>query len=43
MRRIGCLNHTCWDCKNHVVFIPKYRKKAIFGRIRSELGETLGR
>jgi len=39
MRRTGSLNHSRWECKYHVVFIPKYRKKSIFGRIRSELGE----
>ncbi len=43
MRRIGCLNHSRWECKYHVVFIPKYRKKAIFARIRSELGQVLRR
>ena len=43
MRRIGSLNHSSWECKYHVVFIPKYRKKAIFGRIRSELGEIFRR
>ncbi len=43
MRRIGSLNHSRWECKYHVVFIPKYRKKAIFGRIRAELGEILRR
>ena len=43
MRRIGSLNHSRWECKYHVVFIPKYRKKAIFGRIRSELGEIFRR
>ncbi len=43
MRRIGSLNHSRWECKYHVVFIPKYRKKAIFERIRSELGEVLKR
>ena len=26
------LNHTKWACQYHVVFIPKYRKKAIYGR-----------
>ena len=35
------LNHTEWECKYHVVFIPKYRKKAIFGQLRSELGGIL--
>ena len=43
MRRIGSLNHSRWECKYHVVFIPKYRKKSIFGRIRSELGEIFRR
>ena len=43
MRRIGSLNHSQWECKYHIVFIPKYRKKAIFGRIRSELGEIFRR
>ncbi len=32
------LSHTKWDCKYHVVFIPKYRKKRIFGSIRRRLG-----
>ena len=43
MRRIGSLNHSRRECKYHVVFIPKYRKKTIFGRIRSELGEIFRR
>ena len=32
------LNHATWDCKYHVVFIPKYRKKAVFGKIKKNLG-----
>ena len=39
MRQVGSLSHTKWECKYHVVFIPKYRRKAIFGQIRRELGE----
>ena len=35
------LAHTKWDCKYHVVFIPKSRKKAIFGAIRKHLGVVL--
>ena len=35
------LNHTEWECKYHVVFIPKYRKKVIFGQLRGELGGIL--
>ena len=33
------LSHTRWDCKYHVVFIPKRRKKAIYGALRKHLGE----
>ena len=43
MRRIASLNHSLWECKYHVVFIPKYRKKSIFGPIRAELGEIFKR
>ena len=32
-----------WECKYHVVFIPKYRKKRIYGGIRRELGDVLRR
>jgi len=31
------LNHSVWECKYHVVFIPKYRKKVLFGHIRRDL------
>ena len=37
------LNHTRWECKYHVVFIPKYRKRVIFGEIRRYLGEVFRR
>ena len=33
------LAHSRWDCKYHVVFIPKYRRKAIYGELRTMLGE----
>jgi putative transposase len=33
------LAHSRWDCKYHVVFIPKYRRKAIYGELRKMLGE----
>ena len=39
MRDYKSLSHTKWDCKYHVVFIPKYRKKVIYGDIRNHLGE----
>ena len=32
------LSHSKWDCKYHVVFIPKRRRKALFGQIRKQLG-----
>ena len=32
------LNHATWECKYHVVFTPKYRKKVLFGRLRQHLG-----
>ena len=32
------LAHSKWDCKYHVVFIPKCRKKKLFGKIRQYLG-----
>jgi len=32
------LQHTLWECKYHVVFIPKYRRKVLFAALRKELG-----
>ena len=32
------MSHSKWDCKYHVVFIPKRRRKAMFGNIRRHLG-----
>ena len=34
------LNHTKWECKYHVVWIPKYRKKTLYVQLRRYLGET---
>jgi len=39
MKEYQSLSHTRWDCKYHVVFIPKRRKKAIYGALRKNLGE----
>ena len=33
------LTHSRWDCKYHVVFVPKRRRKILFGQIRKSLGE----
>ena len=35
------LRHTVWECKYHVVFIPKCRRKTLYGQIRRELGSVL--
>ena len=43
MRQVNSLNHTRWECKYHIVFIPKYRRKTLFGQIRRELGEIFHR
>ena len=37
------LSHTKRMCKYHIVFTPKYRRKAIYGQIRSDIGEILRR
>lgn len=34
------LNHSKWECKYHVVFIPKYRRKTLFVEIRAEIGRV---
>ncbi len=38
MKEYQSLSHTRWDCKYHVVFIPKRRKKTVFGVLRKHLG-----
>lgn len=40
MKSHESLKHTKFDCKYHVVFIPKYRRKALYGRLREHLGEV---
>ena len=35
------LSHSRWECKYHIVFIPKYRKKRIFGQVKKYLGVVL--
>ena len=40
MRDYKSLAHTRWDCKYHVVFIPKRRRKLIYGDLRKMLGEV---
>lgn len=40
MDDLESLSHTRWDCKYHVVFIPKCRRKVLFGQLRRHLGEV---
>ncbi len=37
------LNHSTWECQYHVVFTPKYRKKALYGMIRRDLKDVFHR
>lgn len=37
------LNHTKWECKYHVVFIPKCRRRTLYGELRGRLGEVFRR
>ena len=38
MKVYETLRHTTWDCKYHVIFIPKCRRKRVYGQLRRELG-----
>ena len=38
MKVYETLRHTTWDCKYHVIFIPKCRRKVVYGQLRRELG-----
>lgn len=35
------LSHTTWKCQYHIVFIPKYRKKVLFGRVREDIRDII--
>lgn len=40
---ISSLSHTKWDCQYHIVFTPKYRRKAIYNKLRGNIGKYLRR
>ncbi len=40
MNEYQTLSYTKWECKYHVVFIPKYRRKVLYGQVRSYLGDV---
>ena len=35
------LAHTKWDCTYHIVWIPKYRRKVLYGEVREEIRDVL--
>ena len=41
MNDVNSLTHTSWNCKYHIVFAPKYRRKVFYGQKRREIGEIL--
>lgn len=41
MKDNNSLAHTKWNCKYHIVFAPKYRRAAIYGKIRADIGKIL--
>ncbi len=43
MEQYGSLQHTKWECKYHLVWIPKSRKKVLYGQLRKDLGQILRR
>jgi putative transposase len=40
MDRLESLSHSKWECKYHVVFIPKHRRKTLYKAVRQHLGEV---
>jgi putative transposase len=43
MQHRASLAHTRWECKYHVVFVPKYRRKVLYGQVRRDVGRILRR
>ena len=41
-QKANSLAHTKWMCKYHIVFCPKYRRKAIYNQYREDLGRSSG-
>ena len=41
MDSVKTLCHTKWECKYHVVWIPNYRRKVLYGQLRRHLGDLL--
>lgn len=43
MSKYKTLQHTEWECLYHIIFIPKYRRKVLYGTLRKHLGEIFRR
>ena len=41
MNDVQCLSHTKWECKFHIVWIPKCRRKMLYGQLRKNLGDVM--
>ena len=41
MKDVNSLSHSSWRCKYHIVFAPKYRRQAIYGEIKADVGKIL--
>ena len=41
MREWQSLAHVKWECKYHLVIVPKYRRKMLFGKVRQRIGQIL--
>ena len=41
MTDTNSLSHSKWNCKYHIVFAPKYRRQAIYGKIKKDIGQIL--
>jgi putative transposase len=35
------LSHTIWKCQYHIMFIPKYRRKVIYGQVKADIREII--
>jgi putative transposase len=41
MRDTSTLSHVTWECKYHIVWVPKYRRKTLYGKVRKRFGEII--
>ena len=41
MHQWHSLSHVKWECKHHIVIVPKYRRRAFFGKLRGQIGRIL--